>query len=317
MSARCDAGLPRLLLHTLLVLILTPGTVWIFGVVWFDAPFGRANPWAAVLFLTGLGWWLWRLRTTSKRAQAWLCTGLAILTLWLTLQPSHDRRWQAADARTAWAEIHGDEVTLHDVRDFEYHDDEQHFTERWHTRSLRLSSIEGLDIALCYWGSPWMCHPILRFRFRDAPPLCFSIEARKEQGEGYSATGGLFRRFELIYIVAEEQDVIRLRSSIRPGEEVYLHATTLSPGEARDRFIEYLTALNELHQRPRWYHAITSNCTTSIRAQTQPQHRLPWDWRLIINGRLDQLLYEQGLLVTHGLSFDELRARARLTPSVP
>jgi hypothetical protein len=128
----------------------------------------------------------------------------------------------------------------------------------------------------------------------------FSIETRKEIGESYSAIGGLFRRFELIYLVADERDVIRVRTNFRRGEDVYLYRTTASPQKARERFMDYIAAVNELHARPRWYNAVTSNCTTSIRTQHAAADRTPWDWRILLNGKGDELMFERGSLITGG-----------------
>jgi Domain of unknown function (DUF4105) len=122
-----------------------------------------------------------------------------------------------------------------------------------------------------------MAHPIASFQFADAPPLCFSIETRKEIGESYSAIAGFFRQFELIYVVADERDLIRVRTNFRRGEDVYLYRTTVPPEKARERFMDYIAALNELHAHPRWYNAATTNCTTSIRTQHAAAQRAPWN----------------------------------------
>ena len=85
--------------------------------------------------------------------------GFAFVALWwLTLEPSNDRAWQSDVAQTAWAEIKGDEVTVHNVRNCEYRT-ETDFTPRWESRTYRLSQITGMDLAVMYWGSPWMAHP--------------------------------------------------------------------------------------------------------------------------------------------------------------
>ncbi len=142
---------------------------------------------------------------------------------------------------------------------------------------------------------------------RDAPPLCFSIETRKEVGESYSAIGGLYRQYELIYVVAEERDVIRVRTNFRKGEDVYLYRTTLTPGQAQSRFLEYVATLNTLRENPRWYNAITTNCTTSIRTQRAATKRPPWDWRMLLNGKGDEMLYERKGIATADLPFAELK----------
>jgi hypothetical protein len=175
---------------------------------------------------------------------------------------------------------------------------------------VRLSNLTGIDLAINYWGSPWMAHPIASFQFADAPPLCFSIETRKEIGESYSAIAGFFRQFELIYVVADERDVIRVRTNFRRGEDVYLYRTTASPEKARERFMDYIVALNELHSHPLWYNAATTNCTTTIRTQHATTHRAPWDWRILLNGKADEMMFERGALATGGLPFAELKTRA-------
>ncbi len=69
-------------------------------------------------------------------------------------------------------------------------------------------------------------------------------------------------------------------------------------------------SLNALRNKPRWYNAITTNCTTSIRTQHPPHERLPWDWRILLNGKGDELMYERHLIVTGGLPFAELKTRS-------
>ena len=231
-----------------------------------------------------------------------------MLVWWLTLSPTNDSDWEPDVAQQAWADIQGDEVTLHNVRNCDYRTNTD-YTPHWETRTVRLSQITGIDLAIDYWGSPWIAHPIASFQFADAPPLCFSIEIRKKLGQTYSTIGGLYRRFELIYIVADERDVIRLRTNYR-NEDIYLYRTTVSPAQARERFLEYIHSLNALRNKPRWYNAITTNCTTSIRTQHPANERVPWDWRILLNGKGDELLYERHAIVTSGLPFAELKTRS-------
>ena len=109
--------------------------------------------------------------------------------------------------------------------------------------------------------------------------------------------------------MADERDVIRLRTNYRK-ENIYLYRTTISPAQARERFLEYIHSLNALRDKPRWYNAITTNCTTSIRTQQPPSERMPWDWRILLNGKGDELMFERKTIVTAGLPFAELKKRA-------
>jgi hypothetical protein len=242
-------------------------------------------------------------------AKALVATGfIGVLGWWLTLKPSNDRPWLPDVAQTGWAEVNGDQVTLHNVRNCEYRT-ETDYTPQWGTRTVDLSKLRGVDLAINYWGSAWMAHPIMSFQFENAPPVCFSIETRKEIGESYSAIGGLYRQYELIFICAEERDVIRVRTNYRHGEDIYLYRTTMKPEKARERFLEYVASMNALRDKPRWYNAATTNCTTSIRTQHASAERAPWDWRILFNGYADKMLYERHALAGD-LPFPELKKRA-------
>jgi len=280
---------------------------WAFGALYFDLP--TLGAWAAILFvLVVLATVLFVRRPLLKLA---IVFGVFVVVVlwWFTLRPSNDRPWQPDVAETAWAEINGDVVTIHNVRNCEYRT-EADFTPRWETRTVRLSQITGIDVAIDYWGSPWISHPIVSFQFADALPVCFSIETRKTTGQTYSALRGLYRQYSLIYIVADERDSIRVRTNYRRGEDVYLYHALVSQAQARERFLEYLNSINKLRDHPRWYNAVTSNCTTSIRAQRSVNKRAPWDWRMLFNGKMDEMLYEDHVIATGGLPFAELKQRS-------
>jgi hypothetical protein len=283
------------------------GAIWAVAAVYYDFPTLNVAA-ASALAVAILASIIFMRGMRRKLGAIFFGFGL-VLAWWLTLKPSHNRIWQPNVAREPWAVVDGDSVTLHNVRNCVYRTAAD-YTPHWETRTVRLSQLTGIDLAINYWGSPWMAHPIVSFQFAEGPALCFSIEVRKEVGESYSAVAGFFRQFELIYIVADERDVIRVRTNFLRGEDVYLYRTTVTPEQARQRFMEYLAALNELHDQPRWYNAATTNCTTSIRTQRAAARRAPWDWRILFNGKADELMFERGWLASGGLSFAELKARS-------
>ncbi len=284
--------------------------LWAMGALWYDLPLPPAfRKIVATLFIiAALALWFYR-NGKRRLVVAGLLAG--VIAWWFSLRPSNTRTWLLDVDRTASAEIDGDRVTFHNVRNFDYHT-ETDYVPKWETRTVDLSKLTGIDMAINYWGSPYMAHPIISFQFSDSPAVCFSIETRKEQGESYSAIGGLYRQYELIYIVADERDVIRVRTNYRKDEDIYLYRLTVTPEQARGRFMEYVAALNELHAKPRWYNAITTNCTTSIRTQHDSKKRKPWDWRILVNGKADEMLYQQNAFHTGGLPFAELKKRSRV-----
>jgi Domain of unknown function (DUF4105) len=288
-------------------------TAWAAGAIYFDFPIASARVPLALVYGLAMAAVLWFTKGHRRGLAVVSACFIAVVAWWLTLKPSNEGNWQPDVEQLAWADINGDEVTLHNVRNCDYRT-ETDYTPRWETRIVRQSQITGVDLAIDYWGSPWIAHPIASFQVADALPICFSIETRKHVGQTYSAIAGLYRQFELIYIVADERDVIRLRTNYRHGEDIYLYRTTMTPAQARERFSEYVRSLNEIRERPRWYNAITSNCTTSIRDQHPVAERIPWDWRLLLNGKGDELMFERHTIVTAGLPFAELKARSLINP---
>ena len=279
---------------------------WAFGALYFDFP--EASTFIAILFVIALLAVVIFVRGKLLKLAIVFGAFAIVVLWWLTLKPSNNRPWQPDVAQTAWAEINGDEFTIHNVRNCDYRT-KTDFTPLWETRTVRLSQITGMDVAINYWGSPWIAHPIVSFQFSHGLPLCFSIETRKTVGQQYSTLEGFYRQYTLIYVVAEERDCIRLRTNYQ-REDVYLYHTLASPAQAQERFREYISTVNALHETPRWYNAVTSNCTTSIRTQRAANLRKPWDWRILLNGKADEMLYQNHAIATGGLSFTELKQRS-------
>ena len=256
-------------------------------------------------------------RVSGHQRRFLICAGCfaVVLLWWLHLKPSNNRNWEPDLAQTPWAEIADDKVTLHNFRFCDYRA-EFDYTCQWLTKSLDLSKLRGVDLAITYWGSPYIAHPILSFQFGDDDYVAASIETRKEVGEGYSSVLGFFRQYELVYVFADERDLIRLRTNYRTGEEVYLFHTAASPQWARTLFLEYLARANQLHVYPAWYKALTRDCTTVIFRSMADIGRLPpgttlHNWQILLNGRSDEMLYKGGNLAG-GLPFPELKESAHI-----
>jgi len=293
-------------------------TFWAFVALCFDARRGWVRfPAASVFVLCLLGNLLFVKQLWLRLATCAACSTIVLLW-WLSLAPSNNRPWQADVSETAWAKVHGDRVVINNVRNCEYRS-EFDYTCRWETRTYDLSQLRGMDAYFVHWGSPWIAHTMLSFQFGKDDYIVFSIETRKKIGQSYSAIRGFFRQYELIYTVSDERDVIRLRTNYRTGEDVFLYHLTTSPVRARLRFQEYVDRLNELHERPEWYNALTSNCTTNIFSQRKAARGeyyrpTPWDWQILLNGKLDERVYRQGIFAGN-LPFEELKQHAYINPA--
>jgi hypothetical protein len=169
-------------------------------------------------------------------------------------------------------------------------------------------------------GMPRLGHTMISFEFATppdvptAPPrhLVCSIEIRKEKGETYAAWKGSARQYELMYVLADERDVVELRTNFR-GEDVYLYPTTATPDQARMLLVDVLARTNELASRPEFYDTFTNNCTTNLVRHVNriKPNRLPYDYHVLLPGYSDELAYKEGLLASRG-TFEETKTAAYL-----
>ena len=273
------------------------------GRIFFAVPYGLV-----LVFL------LYRLRGRPRwQILAGLVCFLAVLLWWASLRPSDDKQWGADQSRTAWADVRGGVVTIHNLRHCDYRA-EFDYSCQWLTRTVNVNQIEGVDLFMNYWGSPWIAHTIVSFEVRGETPIAFSIETRRQKGQTYSALLGFFRQYTLISVVGDERDLVRVRTNYRHGEDLYLYRTTATPAFAQSLFMNYIGMTNQLHDHPQWYNAITHNCTTEIYTLKSMKGQ-PFDWRVLLNGKGDEMAYEKGLIVTGGLPFKELKQRAWINPA--
>ena len=266
---------------------------------------------ASLACLAGLFLRRWRRRALL----AYGALFALVLWRWEAIEPSNDRDWQPETARLAWASVDGERVTLHDIRNFDYRT-ETDFTPAYYDKTFDLSGLDSVDLVASYWMGPAIAHVFLTFGFGGKDYVAISIEARKERSEGYSTVAGFFRQYELYYVVADERDVIRLRTNYRrdPPEDVYLYRLRGTKEAARRLFLEYVSAINRLKERAQFYNTLTTNCTSNIwlHSQVIPEH-LPYSWKLLASGHVPELLYENGKVDT-SLPLPELQRASLINP---
>jgi len=264
---------------------------------------------ASLIALVGFALPRWRWRAFT----VFLALFAVVLFSWRAIEPSNDRNWQPDVAVLPYATIEGDRVTVHNIRNFDYRT-ETDFIPRYYDKTFDMRKLDGVDLIATYWMGPAVAHIFLSFDFQG-DHLAISIETRKERGEGYSTIKGFFRQYELYYVVADERDVIRLRTNYRkdPPEDVYVYRLRGSIDNGRRLFLQYMEEVNALKDRPEWYNTLTTNCTTAIWMHTRinPGHP-PLSWKVLASGYLPEYLYEIGKLENSGLAFAELQRRAHI-----
>jgi len=296
--------------NAVLLVITSSFTLWAAGALFFMFPFNEFRGLAAALYTLAVLVLLVVIRPFWKGVVAVFGLFLVVLAWSFTIHPSNEGRWQPEVAETAWAKIDGDRVTIRNFRNFDYRSSTD-FIPNWETKIVDLTQLRGVDLFINYWGSEWMAHPVVSFQFGDNDHVAFSIELRSQIGQKPSTLAGLYKTYGLIYLVGDERDLVRVRTNYR-GEDIYLYRTVVKPARARAIFLDYLRRVNALHEHPEFYNALTSNCTTNVRvhtAATAVDKPAPWDWRILINGYADQMLYERGDLVGH-VTFADLKKQA-------
>ncbi len=283
-------------------------TIWIAGAIFFDV--GNAS------ILGGALATLWMAVVTASFVWSqplWkpflilLLVGVCFLWWWLSQRPSHERSWHPHFSVLPLATLHEDVITIHNMRNTGC----DHVTvelPRYETRRFHLSKLCGIDALIAYWGSPWMCHPMFVFDFGSDGRVCFSIEVRYRIGQKYDFIRSIYRQQELICVVCDERDAI-LRRTKDSEQDVYLYRLHLDEFSTRTFFLDYIDTINSIAADARWYHGLTNNCTTSIYLQSRSHMR--WDWRMLFNGKVDQLLYDRKL-IDQDLPYAELKRQSKV-----
>jgi hypothetical protein len=277
------------------------------AIYYSDLPWPALRLGLAVVFAAFAVWSLW-LSHQRHMPVVFCVMFLGVVVWWVSISPSHDRPWRPEVAVMPRAFVDGDHVRITGVRNFDYVS-RSDFTVRYKEREVLLSHLTGIDFYVSYWSEGLVGHTFLSFMFDNAPPLSISIETRPEIGEGFDPLASMFKQFELIYVVGEERDLVGVRTNHR-RETTYLYRLNTSAEDARRLLQIYLRRINELADRPEFYHLLSNSCTINIARYANAAGRDGrFDIRHLFNGLVDSYLYHSGRVDTT-LPFDELRLRS-------
>ena len=238
---------------------------------------------------------------------------IIVLTWYLRLKPSNHHAWETEYARAATARREGGLVHVSNVRDFRYRTVADPIPA-WYDATYDIDGLTGVDLICSYWTGPAIAHVFLSFGFADGRHLAVSVETRRRRHQVYSAIAGFFRFYQLIFVIADERDLIGVRTDVR-RERVFLYQLRITPEETRRLFGGYMDRATALAERPEFYNTLTNNCTSNIvriidRGLPRRQ-RLGLSWRLLFSGYADAFAYDVGRLAGN-LPFVELKRLSRI-----
>lgn len=250
----------------------------------------------------------------SLKILGYAIAGIIILltTLFVTVslltEASNDRDWNIDQAVLPYAEIEGDIVSVHNIRNFSYTSTKE-YTPNYYDNTFDLSKLKKVwYVVEPFSGIPGSAHTFLSFEFDGDDFVSISVEIRKEKGESYHPVKGLFNNYELMYVIADERDVIKLRTNFR-NDSVYLYPIKVSKEKSRELFLDMIMRTNELKDNPEFYNTITNTCTTNIVSHVNKisSNKIPMmNMSILFPENSDKLAYELGLIDTE-LPFSEVR----------
>lgn len=233
-------------------------------------------------------------------------------------KPSNFRDWEPEQALLPTAEFQGSQVTIRNVRNCQYFANDLYLVD-YYDKTFDMNSVRSVDfIEAPFAEMPAFAHTFISFEIAGqdgkSDYLAVSVEVRKEKNEKYNTLKGSARQYELMYVVADERDVIQQRTNFR-GEDVYLYHTVATPESARLLLADVLARANQLSTKPEFYNTLTNNCTSNIVRHINriKPNRIVADPRMLLPGYADELAYDEGLLVRHG-TFLQTKQAAYINP---
>ncbi|MFC1587763.1 DUF4105 domain-containing protein [Planctomycetota bacterium] len=237
---------------------------------------------------------------------------LLLIIIWFSIRPSNNRDWSPDQAVLAWAKINDHNTHIYNIRNFDYRSDDD-YTIQYYDKDYDLNKLDRLYFVLEPFSTlGTMAHTMLSFAFNNEDFVVVSIEIRKEKGESFSAFRGMFKKYELMYVLGDERDMIKLRSNVRK-DDVFLYPIKIEKEEIKKLFIDILERVNKLKERPEFYHTLFNNCTTNIADHINNIYpgQIPFSWKLLLSGYSDKLAFDLGL-VDSDLPFNQLQTRFKI-----
>lgn len=251
--------------------------------------------------------------SSARRAAAFafllLASGTAVKLL--TDRPTLHRDWSEDVAVLAESELTGGVLRVKRVRDFSY-ESASRWKAGYYDADYSLRELESVWLGVEPFGRGGAAHTFVSFCFKDWRCLAVSAEIRKVKGDRFSALRGLFNAYELVYVVADERDLIGLRVNHR-AHDVFLYPVKTDETGRKTLLLDMLRRAAALRERPEFYNTLWNTCATNILGHVRrvAPGRAGYGFKVLLPAGAGRLAYDAGLLDTD-LPFDRARERFRL-----
>ena len=244
-----------------------------------------------------------------KKKHILLVILIIFLVFILLKNPSNEREWNKDQKVLSFSQISGDEIQIYNIRNISYRNTTD-FDVSYYNKTINLEDLETLDYLIEELdGFPGFAHTLLTFGFKDKSYIAISVEIRKEVGESYHPVTGMLREFELMYVIADERDVINLRANYR-NDTIYLYPIKISKESLDKLFLSMLEKTNQLTTQAEFYNTFTSTCTTNLAeaaSETTNESFFKYHPQILLPGYSDNLLLKKGLIDTNLTQIEEVR----------
>ncbi len=237
-----------------------------------------------------------------------ICISISYFVFSLIVRPSVNRDWNIDQKVMPEVTFNSDIVSIKNIRNIKYRSTTD-YDVRYYDKTFDLNKLNSV----WYMVEPFTghgagaAHTLLSFGFENGDYVSISVEIRKEKGESFGAVKGILRQYELMYVIADENDVIKLRSNFRK-DEVFLYPVKTSRENMRKLFVSMLNRSNKLAKEPEFYNTLTSTCTTNIVSHINEivPGRIPLSFKVLMPAYSDELAYRLGL-IDNTIPFEQLR----------
>ena len=238
-----------------------------------------------------------------------------VVILWLSVfnlfqTPSLDRNWLETDKILSEINFDENKVFIKNIRNFNHLSLEE-YEKDCYDSEFDLEKVNSIYyIVEPFSNYDWPAHTMLSFGFSDWKYVVISAELRKEVWESFDPLLWIANQYEIMYLIWDENDLIKLRANIRK-DEVRMYPVKTTKDKMQKIFVSMLKRADKLSKKPEFYNTIYKTCTTSILEHVNELRDWKdkisaFDLKIFLPSNSDKIVYNEWLMNTK-LDFEQAR----------